>query len=74
MGRALARYEGVWVVTTFHHLSRTLFRIWRRISQGGGNMSPGIQVCEGQSKYWVSIAEWIECRHGTLEARGSSTD
>ena len=33
---------------------------------------PGIQVCESQSKYWVSIAQWVECWQGTPEALGSS--
>ena len=35
-------------------------------------MSPGIQVCESQSKYRVSIAQWVERWHGTPEALGSS--
>ena len=36
------------------------------------NVSPGIQVCESQSKHRVSIAQWVERWHGTPEALGSS--
>ena len=36
------------------------------------NMSPCIQVCESQSKYRVSIAQWVKRWHGSPEAQGSS--
>ena len=32
-------------------------------------VSPGIQVCESQSKYRVSVAQWVERWHDTPEAR-----
>ena len=35
-------------------------------------MSSGIHVCESQSKYRVSVAQWVERWHGAQEALGLS--
>ena len=35
-------------------------------------VSPGIQLCESQSKYRVSLAWWVDRWQSTPEALGSS--
>ena len=50
---------------------RTLVKISGRISQGE-EICQRVSKYESQSKYRVSIGQWVVCLHGTPETLGSS--